>query len=182
MPALVRFARAPVQLPPGGGCPPAAVTAALEASAAAIFDKAASLSAMLQEWAASTWELVATVTPNEWAGGIGSRVGANPVATEQELSLLDAKKSGADDKKKAADDASDDDDEPDTMVRPMSILQCWQWMLRWLWAEKRADMYWCMAALVWVRMPCTLATPVCRSRCRSCAELYLDAVRAGDSE
>ncbi len=35
------------------------------------------------------------------------------------------------------------------MVVPMSVTDCWRWMLIWLWHDKRADMYWCIAAVVW---------------------------------
>jgi hypothetical protein len=158
--AVVAFARAPVAVPRGAACTPADAAAALEAAAAAAF-AVPSFSKMLEAWAHATWQEVANTTPNAWAGGIGSKTGADPTA-------LGAAKEAKQEEASVSDG---------NLVQPMSVVDCWKWMLTWLWAEKRKDMYWCMASILWNCLWTLYSPVILRCAALRCAALRCAALR-----
>ena len=99
--------------------------AALEAGACACFEGAQSFSMLLQEWASKEWEKLVNDTPLGWVGGVGANVSYHP---------SDAKPPPA---------------KTETLVVPMTVAGCWRWMIGWLWYEKRSDLLWCIAAILW---------------------------------
>jgi hypothetical protein len=146
---LLPFARAPLQLPPSGACTPAVAALSLDAAASAQFEKfkgPGAFTAMLQDWAHDAWASVAVKAPNEWAGGIGCHAGADPLALGADAVTPADVAAGA--KAPAAAPRSDDGHEleGELLVRPMSVLDCWRWLLGWMWAEKRGDLIWCAPA------------------------------------
>ena len=127
MQRLVKLARFTDELS-GAHFTPAAAAAALEKGACASFEGAKSFSLLIQNWANKQWKLVTQDTPNGWVGGIGARVTFDP-----------------------SDDKSEEPPPPEkeALVVPMTVAACWRWMLIWLWAEKRRDLMWCVAAILW---------------------------------
>ena len=112
---------------------PAAAVAALETGARTCFKGAQSFSLLLQDWASKQWETMALDTPNGWVGGVGSLVTFRPSAVNcSEAEATSAK-----------------GEEMEAPVVQMSVAMCWRWMLSWLWTEKRSDLLWCIAAILW---------------------------------
>jgi ABC-type multidrug transport system fused ATPase/permease subunit len=143
-PALLRFARCAVE----PDAEPCAVEAALEAAAEVAYGKGASFSRLASQWAHATWALLAAETPNEWAGGVGSKIGDDPSVADKSGPTA-AATAEEDDEDVTPDPEEAKGGEENKLGPSISVAQCWGWMLRWLWAEKRRDLMWCLAAILW---------------------------------
>ena len=106
----------------------AVAAAALEAGACSCFEGALSFSGLLQAWASKQWDKLVNDTPLTWVGGVGANVSFCPSGANPSPPLGKT--------------------ESPVMVT-MTIAGCWRWMLRWLWTEKRSDLLWCLAAILW---------------------------------
>jgi len=100
--------------------------AALETGACSCFEGAQSFSELMQSWASKQWDKLVNDTPLGWVGGVGAGVSFYP---------SDAK--------------PPQNKDTETLVVPMTVAGCWRWMLSWLWTEKRSDLLWCTAAILW---------------------------------